>query len=424
MVAQVPLDWIEEIKQEIFALEAAPLLPPAPSFPVEALSKELHSRIGLAATIAVGSPKVINKEELKEQLSPTTSRLFSFALAPHTSPLYVLIGHEALNQLSAALLAGDLQAAVSLQSALQESFYLFLGAAMIDAVQATGYTKDYAPRLLSTAEGLKELSPMVSIPITVTCQERPLSLLLLIPPALQRSLKEQTRQKEEVVLRDAALSSKINLVARLLLELVPLHYSDIANLTVGSFLLLDKATTGAQTNIQVVVGKRAFFAGKITGDKMTITALAEPLEEIKKMNKPESPSPQPPAPEEKPGYFLGEDEEFFVEDEELSKVLKEQETAAPTTPEAPAAEAPKAPLQEPSAESAGTHITDVPLQVEVVVGYMRLSIKDLISMQVGGSYTLGSPISAHVDLLVNGKRIAKGELIKSGDVLGVRILSL
>lgn len=120
---------------------------------------------------------------------------------------------------------------------------------------------------------------------------------------------------------------------------------------------------------------------------------------------------------EDPRYFLGEDEEFFIEDKELEEVLKEEQ---PTT--MPAATSQQLPQE--TIEPFPNTLSDIPLTIEVVVGYMRIPIKELLSMQVGGTYKLGNIVSSQVDLLINGKRIAKGELLKSGDMLGVRILSL
>ena len=470
MAQTLPLDWVEEIKGELFAMGQAPILPPSPPFPLTSLSSQLEKTLGLKTEIQIDDPKILSLSEVKAHLPQETSRLFSVALLPHTNPLYVLIGYQDLNQIAADLLSGDIQAASSLQGSLQESFYLFLGAAVLDAISSVNHFTDFSFRLLSTHVNLPESSPsFLTLPVTIKIREKNLSLLLLISKPLQIELKKHSEKLEESFVRQSLVSPKINLVARLLLELVSLSLKEVEQLKTGSFLLLDKAhidLSKQEADLQIVVGKRAFFAGHAVRDKVILTALAEPVEEIRKMEnqpKPEVPKSAPLAaptdqgkpvsaalpkaplqnkdpeakqtltspvtaekipPEVKPGpeeakFFLGEDEEFFVEDEALSKVLKEKHTGVETSAVA------KAPLEEVKADEAMTEkMSDVSLQVEVVVGYLRLSVKDLLEMQVGGSYTIGGPISSHVDLLINGKRIAKGELLRSGDLLGVRILSL
>lgn len=444
MVQTLPLDWVEEIKQELFTMEEAPLLPPRPPFPLAALNEQLFSKLGLKASVTLGELKAVSFQELEPQLAPGTSRLFSFALPPYSSSLYGLIGHEQLNQIAAALLADDMEAAVSLQSALQESFYLFLGAVTLDALAATNHFKEFSLRLLNTAASLKESSKgFLTLPVSVQLPERAVPFLIIIPESLQQEMKKGAAKTEELFINESLTSSRIQLATRLLLEWVNLPLSQVNDLREGSFLVLDKAKIDLNqplASCQLVVGRRPFFAGEVHGNQLTLKALAEPIEEIKTMEapKPKAPDNEPPkAPEgatpppaaaptpsaPPPGedkYFLGEDEEFFVEDEKLAQILKEE---APKTAEQPAAAA-KGTLVEPVEESKAASLTEVSLPIEVVIGYLRLSVKDLVGLQVGSSYTLGSPISSQVDLLLHGKRIARGELIKSGDVLGVRILSL
>lgn len=521
MALSIPLDWIEEIKEQVFALEAAPILPPAHPFPEKDLSAEIKKRLGLDVQIEVKGPLIVDTSALKEQLSPTTTRLFSFSFAPFTTPVFAAIGHEDLTKIASWLLAFDMAAAVSLQSAFQESFYLFMGAAALESLAATGHYKNHALRLLSTAGNFKEGEPSVSFSVVVSHKEETIALLILLPTSLQKEMKTAAKKKEEAYVTESVVSSKIHLAARLLVDLIPLNYSDIADMREGSLLLLNKGSEANLDSVQIVVGKRAFFTGQVAGNALKITALAEPLEEIKKMDTPPeknaaaggppslpprpntppapkvpvppipspltappasslaqpAPLPTPPsAPEQKPAdgkagapaaplpklasgpinpvsratpplpipssasqtpapasaseetddpkYFLGEDEEFFVEDAELADVLKKSAPQQKASEQKTESQTSATPLEEREEEPLNHSIADIPLQVEVVVGYMRLSIKDLLSMHVGGSYTLANPVTAQVDLLINGKRIAKGELLKSGDTLGVRILSL
>lgn len=525
MVMSIPLDWIEEIKEQVFALETAPILPPAHPFPEKELSAEIKKRLGLDVQIEVKGPCIVDTGALKEHLSSTTTRLFSFSFAPFTTPVFAAVGHEDLSKMASWLLAFDMAAAVSLQSAFQESFYLFMGAAALDALTATAPYQNKAFRLLSTAGNFKDVEPSVSFSVVISHQKEALSLLILLPTSLQKEMKTAAQKKDEAYLTDSIVSSKIHLAARLLIDLVPLNYSDIVDMREGSLLLLNKGSETKLDSVQIVIGKRAFFTGQVAGNALKITALAEPLEEIKKMDTPPEknasaggPPPLPPRPNtppspkaqvpplprpltappaaslakaaptpeqppsvtetsqqkpadgkagapavpatklasgpinpasaptpplpvppsasqtpsqvsqseeaDDPKYFLGEDEEFFVEDAELADVLKKNAPPEKASAQKSESKTSVTPLEQREEEPLNHSVADIPLQVEVVVGYMKLSIKDLLSMHVGGSYTLANSVTAQVDLLINGKRIAKGELVKSGNTLGVRILSL
>ena len=60
----------------------------------------------------------------------------------------------------------------------------------------------------------------------------------------------------------------------------------------------------------------------------------------------------------------------------------------------------------------------------VEVGRIEMSIKTIMELQPGNMLELNVRPENGVDLVVNGKRIGKGELLKLGESLGVRILDI
>jgi len=69
-------------------------------------------------------------------------------------------------------------------------------------------------------------------------------------------------------------------------------------------------------------------------------------------------------------------------------------------------------------------ILDVPLQVSVVLGKSRKTIKDVITMGVGSVVELDRMVEDPVDILVNGTLIAKGEIVVVNENFGVRLTSI
>lgn len=64
------------------------------------------------------------------------------------------------------------------------------------------------------------------------------------------------------------------------------------------------------------------------------------------------------------------------------------------------------------------------LKLVCQVGSVELSLAQLRDMGVGSVLQLTSHVHDEVDLMVNGRRIGQGQLVKMGDGLGVRLLSL
>lgn len=69
-------------------------------------------------------------------------------------------------------------------------------------------------------------------------------------------------------------------------------------------------------------------------------------------------------------------------------------------------------------------IMDVPLNVVVELGRTHKTIKEILELGQGSIIELDKLAGEPVDLLVNGKLIAGGEVIIIDDVYGIRITTL
>ncbi|MFN7065522.1 MAG: flagellar motor switch protein FliN [Aquificaceae bacterium] len=67
---------------------------------------------------------------------------------------------------------------------------------------------------------------------------------------------------------------------------------------------------------------------------------------------------------------------------------------------------------------------DIPLQVEVVVGSTVINLGELLNLDVGSVIELEQSIETPADIKVNGKLIAKGEIVIVEDRFGVRIIDI
>ncbi len=69
-------------------------------------------------------------------------------------------------------------------------------------------------------------------------------------------------------------------------------------------------------------------------------------------------------------------------------------------------------------------IIDVPLQVTVVLGKSRKNIKEILDLGMGSIIVLDRLAGEMVDVLVNGKMFARGEVVVINDNYGVRITEM
>jgi flagellar motor switch protein FliN len=85
--------------------------------------------------------------------------------------------------------------------------------------------------------------------------------------------------------------------------------------------------------------------------------------------------------------------------EELRDVLHEEEQQRPQP--------------QPSVLPAGPNsslIMDIPVEVQIILGSTEMAVSDLMGLQKGSTVALNRRIGEPVDVVVNGRRIARGEI--------------
>ncbi len=67
---------------------------------------------------------------------------------------------------------------------------------------------------------------------------------------------------------------------------------------------------------------------------------------------------------------------------------------------------------------------DIPLEVEVVIGTTTLTLGELLHLGQGSVIELEQNVETPVDIKVNGKLVAKGEIVIVEDKFGIRIIEI
>lgn len=134
---------------------------------------------------------------------------------------------------------------------------------------------------------------------------------------------------------------------------------------------------------------------------------------------------------------IRESQQAFVAEEPVKKPAQQQvEKPTPTRTEAPkpkqtveVSQAEFQPLfsKNTPAESDNDNldlIMDVPLDLSVILGKSRKSIKDILALSTGSVVELDKLTDEPLEILVNGKLIATGEVVVINENFGVRITNI
>jgi len=69
-------------------------------------------------------------------------------------------------------------------------------------------------------------------------------------------------------------------------------------------------------------------------------------------------------------------------------------------------------------------LDELPLRIVFEVGRLELSLGDVRQMAPGTVLPLSRPFDEALDIMASGRRIGRGEIVRIGDSLGVRIIRL
>lgn len=69
-------------------------------------------------------------------------------------------------------------------------------------------------------------------------------------------------------------------------------------------------------------------------------------------------------------------------------------------------------------------VLDVPVSLTIELGSCQLPMKEVLQLNIGSVVQLDKPADAPVELSVNGKLIARGEVVVVEDRFGVKITEI
>ncbi len=209
---------------------------------------------------------------------------------------------------------------------------------------------------------------------------------------------------------------------------VELTGSDLSRLRPGDVMLLDQLTLKAHRGesgtgwMRVGLGRRGRIAVSLEAGEGHYRARVEAVElgQPPQSAKPHEPAAGPAAPEHDE-YGLGELR--AAAEKSASQAIKtspggsspwddeDEKTVSVSKPEE---------VQADAAEL----LNDVPLQVVVELGRLPITAEELVALHAGKVLELGKKPGDPVELSVNGKVVAHGELVEIEGQLGVRISTL
>lgn len=424
-------DWIKQVEPLLFSDDEPSLLGPNPPFPWDELALKIQEQFTLA-DLALQPQEFCwkDKSDLLSGMGDSPQTLYL-----HFSPLKGTVSWTMPNKdiwsLFNWLLGEKATNADILNETLKEGFYKYLAIETVNQLEKMGILSGLSPQLIENPPSLE--GPFLCLDVGIRNHHETIWGRLCLSSSFRKEWKHFRNLNSEISFF-STLGPKLELSINVEVGQAILSVKELAAIALGDLILLDHC--GYDPDIKkgpvylTFKGKKV-FRGRLRSDHIKLSDHPIYFEEPNPMENEHSPDEHSDIiPDDDFSSFEEEEDQddLFLEDEELVAALEEE--LGPLEPQDKPEEmqepevTPEAVAEEPSEEKTIFAPNEIPLNVSIEIAHLRMSVQQLLELSPGNQLSLDKEPDNLVDLVVNGRCVGKGELIRMGDVLGVRVLQL
>lgn len=422
----IPYDWLKAVPTAFLQLDDRPLLGYPPLFPWEAFTQKL-TQVFQLQDLKI-KPLDCQWKEVEEIISGVGGKPFPLWLnIPGIEGDFCWIFSERdLHGLMAVLITKQTKPLDIIDPEVEKGFTHFLAYEAIHIFNQVSGDKTLNPHLLEKSELPEE---------ACLCQDISIELegvsfigRLAISQKFRRAWKEKYTARTLDLPLNPELAEKIQLPVHLEIGSLPLSLREWKNLEPGDFIVMDQNSFNPDdenARLTLTLNGQPLFRAKLKDGNIKI--LEHPLYyevETPMAKQPESEDFEDSSADLSQNDF--EYDELTDEDHEFDEAADETLHEDHSADEEPQAKPSVSALtkEDKPRETPSIALEDTPLSVVVEIGRLQMSIKKLMELQPGNLLDLDVRPESGVDLVLNGKCIAKAELLRIGETLGVRILDI
>lgn len=397
-----PLFWLKEIQNTLIDAKTIPLSGYSPHFPWDEFSQKM------ALLLQAQDCKIFPRKTTFMKGSEITSGLgaspvcIAFDLTPLNTHCYWIMGKEDIANLTTLALTSSPVSKGLSSSKFQEGFYYYLAVQAVLAIDELKPFQDLALKIAKFDSLPQEEA--LCIDVEIVHPKQTFWGRVVCPASFHQEFKTHFSNKEPPELT-SEIAKQIDVTVRLELGQTTLSILEWQNINVGDFILLDRCNFDPHTHkgtATLMLDQTPLFRTRIKDSSLKIVDYALYHQEQTSMD--------PKTPKDN----LNPEDHF--ESEDLSSSEIEEETS----------EGEENHLWAPENENMEKLLsrTEIPLTLSVEVARLRINLDKLLALSPGNILELPVKPQQGVDVVVEGKKIAKAELVKLGEMLGIKILSL
>lgn len=449
-----PYSWLRSLPPSLFEVDEVPLAGKTTPFPWQRFVEGIIKQFELSKlTMAPKEWKWVDSHELFSGISGDP-HLIRIGLSGYEGNAIFAFDKKDLQDAIYHFILHRSPEAMQLDEVYEKAFYQLFTVAFCEQFTALNWEKGLNPFILP--ESPLEPETMLAMDIVAETAERTFTARLFLDNALRQSWKEKHLLPFEVS-QNKSLAEKLILPVSIEGGYFNMKKREWEAVKPGDFVLLDGCTIDSdfqQGSLLLRVYDTPYYKAQLSEGNIILEEQPSYSEIESTMPKndddsdfdfdEESEVEHEETEKEDSDFNFDDDSDFDfdeeseVEDDSAEHTITEshaEETPTPTPKAKPEAHAPAAaPVAKPAsgkqtaveqthAKSAATP-KDIPLHIVVEVGRFQMTVEKMMELQPGNMLNLQVRPEDGVDLVVNGRRIGKGELLKFGETLGVRITEI
>jgi flagellar motor switch protein FliN len=320
------------------------------------------------------------KHELLSGLGDHPSFL-ALTMTPLAPPLFWVMGLEDVEKLTRALVDKEGKRSFA-DPDFQKGFFRF---SMLSTLKLVDQIKIYPGLTCKMGSHPLTQDTAYCVDVKMSLEEETLLGRLVCPAEFHRVFTSHFSSRPFSL---DYIDSSLELTLHLQVGKVILNMSEWEEVSIGDLVVLDQCSynpTTQQGSISITLGTTALFIAKRKNYELKILDYA--------------------LYEQEEDSFMMENTHDDDEEEMFSDEEGEEEEFAET--------------EMPVEEIVSAH--DVPLSLCVEVAHIKMSLKELLHLKPGNTLQLPVSLEQGVNITLNSKTVARGQLLQIGDLLGVKI---
>lgn len=392
-----PLSWLKQLHDELSLTQKIPLWGAPPAFPWEFFTQALQNSLQIAdLQITLKKQELLSPEEFLQSFGKKPM-IKTCELSPLEGTIHWVLSSESIEEISRLLLNSGDEVMEFTDPSLQEGFYEYLLLCASQKLEELSCYPDLHIQWLE-AKPIPKTSCFCCT-LELSLQGKSFPARLIFSPNFHESFSAHFAKFSPNLFSSPIISS-LDTCLRMELGSCRLTKKDWDRLQVHDFLILDTSSydpTSCKGTITLSLGNSPLFVGKIKKNGIKILDYYTYYGDSHTMDDEEM-----------------KDEELYNEEmEDMDSLLAEEEKETSLNTEHPK-----------TVEETLSSSKDIPFPIVVEIDRIHMPLEKLLSLEPGNVLELPVKPEQGVYLTVHGKKIARGELIKLGNAIGVKIIEI